>query len=184
MGHLHPVPAAGVWDFLPPDGGDDHPLPGVDDLVEFARNWQPRPRALGPALPRGRRQRCRARTTVTLAGLLRLDHRSLRRERTGRRGRGAPAGRRPAARGRAARGGDDPRTDLRPVDHRRAAPWLPAAGDGTQCAAAADAVRGPGTGARVAAQAGRSSAGRGVPRPLPAHVHVGGGRRVVRTSRT
>lgn len=31
----------GVWDFLPPDGSADQPLPGVDDLVEFARNWQP-----------------------------------------------------------------------------------------------------------------------------------------------
>ncbi|SFB25830.1 glycosyltransferase [Amycolatopsis marina] len=31
----------GVWDFLPLGLGDDQPQPGVDDLVEFARDWQP-----------------------------------------------------------------------------------------------------------------------------------------------
>jgi glycosyltransferase len=31
----------GVWDFLPPGTAPDDPRPGVDDLVDFTRQWQP-----------------------------------------------------------------------------------------------------------------------------------------------
>ncbi|MEV0899179.1 nucleotide disphospho-sugar-binding domain-containing protein [Actinoplanes sp. NPDC049802] len=31
----------GIWDFLPPGTPPEHPRPGVDDLVDFTRRWQP-----------------------------------------------------------------------------------------------------------------------------------------------
>lgn len=41
----------GMWDYLPPDAAPNKPQPGVDDLIEFCRAWQPDLVVWDPCMP-------------------------------------------------------------------------------------------------------------------------------------